>query len=167
MQDNDNLTNEELGYSEEISPELAESIEKASKFFTLDTFKGQIEGKWSIRQPGSMNPRRVSRYYYVSGFRGDVIFFDRSWTIAGQCDSNWPNLDTYSIDYDYASDLFTIRYSPFTFEVAHASSSNSPVQFRYDIASGKVMFIIRQQISASNVSRRTLLLEGSFMNIRG
>lgn len=159
--------NQDVRYYEDATPELLAKVEKHSEHLTPDTFVGGIDGFWTIVQPGSRNPRRASRYYRVTGFRGDVIFFDRSWVAVGDADytlNGEPGIEPYSVEYTYQTDVLAIDFGLFSFSIPNVSTPSSPVQLRYDIPNRKVIFIVRGRIPAE-IPGNTFMEKSSYLKI--
>ncbi|MDP1519812.1 hypothetical protein Q8A57_02400 [Porticoccus litoralis] len=163
----EDIENTDISYYVDATPELLGKVDKLGEFLTPETFVGSIDGFWSMHQPGSRNPRRASQYYRVTGFRGDVIFFDRSWVVVGDADysvNGRPGVEPYSVEYTYQTDELRIDFGAFTFNVANVSSPNSPVQLRYDIANRKVIFIVRSRFAATTPGN-TFMEKSSYLKI--
>ncbi|NDV15723.1 hypothetical protein GO009_06760 [Muricauda sp. TY007] len=140
------MDEKEFNSTEKPTKELVESIEEITKQFTLNTFLGQINANWKI---GTFRGR--PSIYNLSNFRGDVIFFDRSWTIAGDVDwrnNNFGNSGTapFFVEYNQSDDTLKVQFFDFKINVPNCQTS-ALIQMRYDIPSKKVMFVYRQNVA--------------------
>lgn len=159
------MTVKENNPKKESTKELLKCIKNVEEFINLDTFKGQFNANWRI---GTFRGR--PSIFDLSRFIGDVIFFDRSWIIAGNVD--WRNINfgktgtsPFYVEYTQNDDLLKIQFMDYVINVPNAQNS-ALIQLRYDFPSKKIIFVFRQNVPTVN-GGNTGMFSNSFMIIEG
>jgi len=105
-----------------------------------ETFAGAISGTWKIRYD-----QHSTVYLNVfSELRGDLIFFDRNWIVAGVCKAHSPNTghvweDVFQLEYSQTNDSLTwVSYGE-TQVFNNVSAPGSAIDMKFDVPNRRVL----------------------------